>query len=269
MLRRNDYGPVQYFSLARSVRDRAIMTAGLFVVDGLMIDTGPTNAQSEVGHILDQARIDQIVLTHHHEDHSGNAAYVAERRGVQIQAHPLALDELASPPPIPAYRRVIWGTPAPCEGIEVPTEICTPLYRFEVIHTPGHSHDHIALWEPEQKWLFTGDLYITARPKVFGRSEVIGALIDSLRRLMCMPDCLLCCSHAGIRPSHQSRIGAKLDYLLWLQERVLIEHEEGRTVREITRHLKLGSHTWKIASRGQYSGENLVRALLQNVHVKV
>ncbi len=269
MLRRNDYGPVQHFSLARSVRDRAIMTAGLFVVDGLMIDTGPPNAQPEVARILDQVRIDQVVLTHHHEDHSGNAAYVAERRGIQPLAHASGIPELASPPPVPAYRRVIWGTPDPCEAVEISTEIRTPDYRFEVIHTPGHAHDHIALWEPEEQWLFAGDLYVTARPKVFGRSEVIGALIESLRRLMCMPDCTLFCSHAGIRPSHQSRIGAKLDYLLWLQERVLIEHEEGCTVGEITRHLKLGKRVWQLASRGQYSGENLVRALLRNVHVEV
>jgi len=58
-------------------------------------------------------------------------------------------------------------------------------------------------------------------------------------------------------------------HALWPQERVLIEHEEGRTVREIMKDLKLGSPTWKIASRGQYSGENLVRALLRNVHVEV
>jgi glyoxylase-like metal-dependent hydrolase (beta-lactamase superfamily II) len=170
---------------------------------------------------------------------------------------------------LPAYRRVVWGVPEACEANEIPDEIRTPEYRFEVIHTPGHAHDHVALWEPEQQWLFTGDLYVISRPKVFGRSQVIGALIESLRRLMCLPDCTLFCNHRGILPSHQSRIGAKLDYLLWLQERVLIEHEEGRTVREITRHLKLGNRTWKLVSRGQYSGENLVRALLQNVHVKV
>jgi glyoxylase-like metal-dependent hydrolase (beta-lactamase superfamily II) len=245
------------------------MTAGLFVVDGLMIDTGPPNAREEIERVLEQVRIDQVVITHHHEDHCGNAAFVAERRGIQPMAHALALPELAAPPVIPAYRRVTWGTPEPCGAIALPAEVHTPSHRFEVIHTPGHSHDHIALYEPEQHWLFTGDLYVTSRPKVLGRSEVVGALIDSLRRLMCLPDCAHFCSHAGIHRSHQSRIGAKLDYLLWLQERVLIEHEEGRTVREITRHLKLGNRTWQLVSRGQYSGENLVRALLLNVHVDV
>lgn len=32
-------------------------------------------------------------------------------------------------------------------------------FELEVIHTPGHSHDSICLYEQEQGWLFTGDTY--------------------------------------------------------------------------------------------------------------
>ena len=39
----------------------------------------------------------------------------------------------------------------------------TPRFRFRVIHTPGHSADHIALYEPNRRWLFSGDLYLAPR----------------------------------------------------------------------------------------------------------
>lgn len=269
MLRRTDHGPVNHFALARSIAGRTLLTTGVFVVDGLMIDTGPVNARPEVERILETIPVDQVVLTHHHEDHSGNAAFLADKLGKRPWVHALGLAKLASPPPLPLYRRVTWGKPEPCEAQELGKVVTTERFRFEVIHTPGHSEDHVVLFEAAQRWLFVGDLYIANRLKVVRRDEDISAVIAALRDLMRRPDCTLFCQHSGVYPSHQQRLGAKLDFLLGVQEKAMVGHDEGKSVREITRDLSLGIRSWKWVSLGEYSGENLVRALLRDAGINV
>lgn len=44
----------------------------------------------------------------------------------------------------------------------IPDRLYTDRYRFAVLHTPGHSNDHICLLEPDEGWLFSGDLFLSA-----------------------------------------------------------------------------------------------------------
>ena len=269
MLEQVDYGPVQYFKMARSIGGRHMLTTGVYFVDGLLIDTGPSNAQYEFEKVLEAMPVEQVVLTHHHEDHNGNAAFAAERLGVTPLAHPLSLPLLRKPEPVPSYRRVAWGTPAPCEATELGNEISTTNYRFEVLHTPGHAPDHVVLFEPEQHWLFAGDLYIHPRLKVLRADEDVGALIDSLREMLRMPDSLMFCQHGGAHRSHQQSMGAKLDYLLGTQEKATVMHEEGCSVSEIAGKLGLQKRWWKFISRGEFSGENLIAGLLRDADIEI
>src|SRR5690625_7061326 len=55
----------------------------------------------------------------------------------------------------------------------------TSNHQFITIHTTRHTNDHVVLYEPNKKWLFTGDLYITSHPKVAHKSESIKQYIDS------------------------------------------------------------------------------------------
>ncbi|MFQ5744381.1 MAG: MBL fold metallo-hydrolase [Acidobacteriota bacterium] len=269
MLRQRDYGPVRYFALARSIAGRALLTSGIYFVDNLLIDTGPSNARSEFDKILENLTVEQIVLTHHHEDHTGNAAGAAQRLGVTPLAYASGLPLLRRPPTLPPYRLLVWGKPAPCEAAALTAEIHTRNYCFEVLHTPGHAPDHVVLYEPDQRWLFTGDLYLADRLKVLRSDEEIGGIISSLRQMLRVPDCQLFCQHSGGHRSHQQRLAAKLDFLLGLQEKIVVQHEEGRTMAEITRALKLQKPFWRMISRGEFSGVNLVAALLQNAGIDV
>lgn len=47
----------------------------LYEVDGLLVDTGQRTMQREVGEWVNRDTIQQIFLTHYHEDHSGNARF--------------------------------------------------------------------------------------------------------------------------------------------------------------------------------------------------
>jgi len=267
MLRSSEHGPVRYFALAKSWAGRTIMSTGVFYVDGTLIDTGPSNAQVEFARILGKVDAEQVVLTHHHEDHVGNAAFAANHLDRPPLAHSLALSFMRHPEPLPLYRRVTWGMPPPVQAEALGKTLHTREHTFEVIHTPGHAPDHVALYEPEQRWLFAGDLYISPRVAVMFPDEDASALIASLRKLMELPDCTLFCQHSGVHDSHQRGLGARLDFLLGVQNKATTMHEEGRSLAEITRALALEKPIIKLVSGGQLSARNMVAALLRDAGI--
>lgn len=268
MLRSRRYGEVRFFELARSVGGRYLLSSGVYLVDGLLIDTGPASARSGFLRLADELeaageRVERILLTHHHEDHTGNAGLAVGRFGTVPLAHPQGLPLLREPEPLPLYRRLVWGASPPVEAEALGEEIATRSHTFRVLHTPGHAPDHVALHEPREGWLFAGDLYLADRLKVLRADEEVGGILASLRELLRLPDCALFCQHSGRHDSHQQRLAAKLDFLLGLQERAVMHLEEGRSVRDIARELGVRKPFWRWVSRGEFSGENLVRGLLR------
>jgi glyoxylase-like metal-dependent hydrolase (beta-lactamase superfamily II) len=56
-----------------------------------------------------------------------------------------------------------------------------------VIPTPGHSPDHICLFEAQQGWLFSGDAYIGGKDRALRAGYDIHGIIASLKRLSELP----------------------------------------------------------------------------------
>jgi len=264
MLRREDFGPVRFYEFTRRIAGRPVMRVGVYRVGELLIDTGPARARAAAGAILGDGPVGQIVLTHHHEDHVGNAAELARQSGTRPQIHAAGIELVASSAELPMYRRIVWGQPDAVAATELAAEILTERFRFNVIHTPGHAVDHVALHEPDQEWLFVGDLFLTDAPRVAFGYDDVGEIIRSIRTLLAIPDCVMFCQHSGYHASHQHRLGRKLDYLLGLQQRAVVHLEEGRSLREIVRALELGDGHFGWVSRGELSAANLVRGLLQD-----
>ena len=268
MLRSEEHGLVRYFALARSIAGRYFLSSGVYFVDGLLIDTGPSNASAEFASILGSVDAYQLLLTHHHEDHTGNAAFAANHLDRPPLAHPLAVPLMRKPSLIPFYRKVVWGSAEAVEAEPLTDELRTPNHTFRVIHTPGHAPDHIALYEPDEKWLFAGDLFLAPRLKVLRSDENVTELISSLRKLLELPDCTLFCQHSGAHASHQKELAQKLDFLLGIQHEAVVMHDEGRTVDETVRALKLEKPGMKFISRGEFSARNLVSELLRDAGVE-
>ncbi len=66
------YGEVRYFRMARTLLGRAMYWTGVYLVDGLLVDSGPPNLARDVRRLVGELGVRQCVTTHHHEDHSGN-----------------------------------------------------------------------------------------------------------------------------------------------------------------------------------------------------
>jgi glyoxylase-like metal-dependent hydrolase (beta-lactamase superfamily II) len=135
--------------------------------------------------------------------------------------------------------------------------------RFEVLHTPGHSVDHVCLWQPDRGWLFTGDLFLAERLKYLRSDEELAALINSLEEVARLPLQEVFCAHRGPVRDGPAALRRKAQGLRALQERVADLLREGLSEREVTRRAvgAEGPLTW--LSLGRFSARNFVRAVVR------
>src|SRR2546422_2033463 len=169
--------------MARTVLGRAIYWTGVYLIDGLLVDSGPPNLAHDVRRLVSNLAVRQCVTTHHHEDHSGNHGLLAAELRITPLAHAMGVSRLAvADTHSQLYRRVAWGARPPAPASPLGEGLETPRFRFRVIHTPGHATDYVALFEPERGWLFSGDLYLAPRLRYLRADEDVYAMMDSLRR---------------------------------------------------------------------------------------
>jgi len=259
-----DYGDVRYFRMARTYWGRAFYWTGVYYLDGLLIDSGPPNLARSIAQLIRELGVRDAVTTHHHEDHSGNNRLLQDSFGILPLAHAASLPLLARPDVTPlAYRRAIWGVPRSSEARLVGSSIETPRFRFEVIETPGHALDHIALFESSRGWMFTGDLYLAPRLKVLRADEDVHALIGSLRRLAAFDPEVIFCQHRGRVEKGGAALRQKLDFLTELGERVRSLHQRGLPEAEIAKRLGGSDFFWRLGTAGDFSKQNFVRSFLR------
>lgn len=235
----------------------------LYYVDGLLIDTGPPHARRTIFDWLENKTLERIVLTHFHEDHSGNAREVSRRFDVPVLMGEKTADILADPPRLPLYRKVVWGQMDRVVGQELPDPLETAGHRFRVVSTPGHSHDHVAFIEEDKGWLFAGDLFLSNRLNYGMRGESVPQLIDSLRRVLEYPVQILFCGHSGVITDGRSALERKLRFLEWLQEETYHLADRGLTPREISRRLLSGGKMMEWVTLGEFSSVHLIRSIME------
>lgn len=239
------------------------MQVYVYYIDGLLIDTGPQVRQAALGKFLDGlAPVEQVVLTHLHEDHCGGAAYVAARRQIAVGCHPdfFVIDGAALA--FPFYRRVLWGQPQPFPAVGLGAVVETAKYRFHVLPTPGHAPEHLAFYEREQGWLFSGDLFLSTRFLTMARYESPQQIISSLQTLLSLDFEHLFCAHVGLVSEGQQALAQRLQTLQDIQGQVERLAQQGLSQWQVTRRLFPGYWhkpiTW--LSGGEYSSAHIVRA---------
>lgn len=240
----------------------------VFLVDGMLIDTGAEKLQQDlVGFFADHS-FDQVVLTHHHEDHTGNAAWIQQHCPVPLFIHPLGLELTKVDGDYPNYRRVTWGNRAAFNAQSISNRIRSRTLDWQVIHTPGHAADHVALFHKESGRLFTGDLFVTPKTRVMMKSESVHLLVASLRTLLALPFQSVFCSHSGYLHNGRALLEQKLHFLESLQQQILQLYKEGNTPVQIDRQLFKKTYPIIQFSEGEWDTIHIVASVVSDYEKK-
>jgi glyoxylase-like metal-dependent hydrolase (beta-lactamase superfamily II) len=154
----------------------------------VLIDAGmdPEPTLRKIQKYVDPAKIEMIILTHSHHDHSAGVPLLKEATGARVLIHEDEAGSLGDDMATVAY---LFGLSAPeIEADETLKEgdvIDLGEWKLEVMHTPGHSPGGICLYEPRARVLFSGD---TVFPQGnIGRTDLFAGkdadLVRSIERL--------------------------------------------------------------------------------------
>jgi glyoxylase-like metal-dependent hydrolase (beta-lactamase superfamily II) len=233
----------------------------LYVVDGLLIDAGPKRLKRESSKFFQENQINQVALSHVHEDHSGMAAWLQRKMQVPVYLHEIAIPEAKKRGKYPFYRQLMWGGRPTFIPQPFPEVLTTGKHIFDVIDSPGHMKYHKVFHEKNQGWLFTGDLYVRSKPVVAFYDENMKDTIASLQKLLQLDFDTVFCAHSGITENGKVVLQEKLDYLLNLQEKVEGLRQQGLPNREIDRKLFPKIPLITKVSRGEWSSYNIISTI--------
>jgi len=258
-------GPVNSIRMVSRFAGLPLFKVHAFFVDGLLVDTGFVHGRNAFLRLCDMLRPATVVNTHHHEDHTGNNFWMTKKYGLIPLAHPKTSSYLKAPSEwVRLYRRVVWGTPEPSETAPVGSEIRTPRFTFVVVPTPGHSDDHICIHEPNEGWLFTGDLFIGEELRYLREDEDVYAGLESLKKIAALSLKKIFCSFSGVIYRPKEALHQKIDYLEKLKDGIEKGLKQGWSPREIRRRLLGGGDRFRFVTAGQISKQNLINAFLRN-----
>ena len=240
----------------------------VYRIGDTQIDTGPSNQWRHIRKVLQrewQTRpLRQLLITHHHEDHSGNAARIARITGVRPLAPVQGQDKLARGYRTPLLQKIIWGSPQPVATDSLHEQITlTDGSPVIPVHTPGHAKDLTCFFLPRQKYLFSGDMYIARSLKHFRADENLSELIASLNRLLTLDFATVFCPHRGIVEDGYQAILDKRDNLVTLCEKAQAMQQQGASEDDILVSLLGPEDMMARITRGNLSKRNLIREALR------
>lgn len=261
--------------------------------DGIAVDPGSPKMRRSLARHLRQLKpeVSKIVATHAHEEHVGNLNWLSDLTGAPIYVSQMTARFLTPFQKLPWVRAVIIGQPPslrqPFNLLDKTLE--TASGQLQVIATPGHSDDHVVLYDPKEKVLLAGDAFMgsyfaTPNPDVDSRRWLV-----SLERLLELDIEVLVEGHGHIhtlrkdipdfpgvviRQHPKLAITQKAEYLRWLREQIEAGFQEQLPLRVIEAScFPWGRRTsWescatdeciRLLSLGHFSRTELVRSFVR------
>jgi glyoxylase-like metal-dependent hydrolase (beta-lactamase superfamily II) len=262
MLEASTRGELTRIWMARSFGGRSLHAVSAYLLGDTLIDSGPPATADELADWCRRRGVRRVVHTHHHEDHTGGDAVLIERLGVEVWAPAGTVPILGSFYRLPWYRRLVWGQPRSAVATPYGETVRIGDAELEAIPTPGHAADHHCLFDPERRWLFSGDLFISPRVTHVRRSEDAATILSSLRRLLALNPALVICSHAGFVDGARQAIERRIAFWEELGGQVASLAAKGCSPRAIRRRLLGSEGAMMLLSCGDFSKTNLIRSLL-------
>lgn len=264
------YEDVLGFKYGYTPIGKPFLNTYIYFIDGLLIDTGQSNARQKIISDTNQLAIDQIFITHYHEDHTGNIKAIAKQNQCKVYGSKICSELMKNPPKISFAQKLGWGNrPNYNEIISQEKEIKTDRYTFQIISIPGHAADMIALYEPEKKWLFSADLFINSYISYFLYNESIMDQIISIKKILKLDFKVMFCSHNPQLTEPKEKLKKKLSYLENTFEDVQSLYSKGYSKGQIFKSLKM-KENWlvKTLSLGQLSKLNMVHSIIRDIEKK-
>lgn len=146
--------------------------------------------------------VDSLVLTHHHQDHMGDAAGLASELNVPVYAHPETATRVDFP-------TLPWlhGEERDCGGV-----------TLRAHHTPGHAPGHLAFQDPASGMIIAGDMVAGVGTIAINPEDGhLATYLDSLAALQALSPTALLPAHGPVLHEADAVLG------------FYIAHRHGRT----------------------------------------
>ena len=211
-------------------------------LDVIVLDPGPVN-RPHIEAILaatSDAKIAAILVTHTHMDHSPAAAHLKALTGAPIYgcaphfpARPLNLGEIN---PLDASADKSY---APDHILNNGESVDISGYSFDVIHTPGHTANHLCYAFLAENALFSGDHVMAWSTSIVAPPDgAMGDYMASLEKLRGRGETIFWPGHGGPVNEPQRFIRALLHHRRHRESSILTRLRAGdRTAREIVEQI--------------------------------
>jgi glyoxylase-like metal-dependent hydrolase (beta-lactamase superfamily II) len=173
---------------------------------------------------------EHVVVTHSHSDHIAGASVIAAQ-------WPSTRFSKFLWPERDARFGVAWWPLA--DGHAIPAGDS----ELQVIHTPGHAPDHVALWHEETRTLFSGDLVVLGTTVVIPASMggSLKAYLQSLERVLALRPSRLLPAHGPAVDEPERIIGQYIAHRQEREQQVRDALRDGkRTADAIVQHIYVG-----------------------------
>lgn len=242
----------------------------IYFIDGLLIDTGQSKVRNTIKSEVRKLDVQQVFITHHHEDHTGNISEIKEIHNCNVYASALCCEIMKNPPKLSLAQKLTWGGRVSQQDLIPKKEIIkTKKFSFHIIPIPGHAPDMVALYEPTKKWLFSADLYLNSYIDYFLKDESMADQIKSIKKILRLDFNEMFCSHKPQLKNGKTQLIKKLKFLESFFSDVSSLYEKGYSANEIFKYLKL-KENWpvRLLSGGSLSKLNMVRSVIRDLKNK-
>lgn len=250
-----------------------------------VIDPGPTldeHLDAVIGALGPDETITHLLVTHTHTDHTAGVAKVVDRTGATTYGYgphgpvpdhdPLdsvSFDEYFTAEEKADFDKQWADTPdelkregpdvdfVPAVAVGDGDVIEGPGWTIDVVHTPGHTSNHVCFALREEKVLFTGDHVMGWATSVISPPD--GDLFDylnSLRKLLDRDDERYWPTHGPAIDDPQQYVQSFLDHRLGRERQIVAALEAGpNTIKAIVpdMYADVDKRLWRAAANSVYS----------------